>query len=911
MKLPRAHHITVEELVGQMLIPAVQVDFLNRHSPLAKRFLRLVQKYHIGGVVLFGGHPADVQYWTNRLQEAAPYPLLVAADLERGVGGLFSHGTTLPHALAWGAADDPELIDSAAEVIAREARAMGINTVFAPVLDLVNEPDNPIINIRGFHYRPEKVAELGVRFLLKMQDEGMACVGKHFPGHGRAQTDSHLELPRISAGIEQLQNADLLPFREAVTAGVQGIMTAHLRLADADLPVTLNRELLHDLLRVQMGFTGVLFSDALMMYAISRNFSAAQIARLGVEAGLDVFLMPENLPLLFRILTDLAREETQLRRQMEQSVERIFRLKKWLHSRQPGHHHPGQLYKYIEQPQSVGIARQLAEQGVTCVHRNEKFPLHLPSVQQCVHIIHTDFEIKEPPLIHFSERLEQFFDSATHYINPSEKAVRWEEPNAPQLIIFSLYSRTFAWHQSRFHWDKINSTLQSCLNSGVPVVVLVFGNPFHLRGLKDWQKTAAVFLFYSYVEASQNAAFRTICSFIPVKGNLPIRLEISGKEIFPLRVEAKNYRLQSDPEQFISLPEAETLIQNAIAEEIFPGGVLLVVQKGEVKYWQGFGRFDYDKNAIEVRANTVYDLASLTKVLATAPAILKLTDDGKIRLNQPLADFYPELAGEPLGQATIADLLAHQSGLPAWKPLYRECRNREEVIRAILRTPLKYPTGRQCVYSDLGFILLGDIVERVSGLQLDTYCRDLIFQPLGLESLHFRPVTENHLSETKRSLRLYPPTGWDEFRQRTVQGEVNDTNCYAMNGVAGHAGLFGNAPDVAAMGQLFLNNGIYNTSRLLKCRTARLAVQPYRPQISSRWLGWDAPTPDGSTGKYFSQESFGHLGFTGTSLWVDPQKELIVVFLSNRTHPDPAKNEMGEFRRELHNRVVKALLSVK
>ena len=910
MKLPRAHHLTVEELAGQMLMPAVPIDFLNRKSPRARQFLQTVQKYRVGGVILFGGHPADVLYWVNRLQEAAPYPLLIAADLERGVGGLFSHGTTLPHALAWGAADDPELIDGAARIIAREARVLGINTLFAPVLDLVNEPNNPIINIRGFHHQPEKVAQIGVRFLLTAQNEGLACVGKHFPGHGRAQSDSHVTLPQIPARIDQLQDTDLLPFREAANAGIAGIMSAHIRLSDSRLPVTLRSDLLPKVLREQMGFSGVLFSDALNMHAISRKFSAVEVARSGVQAGLDVFLMPENLPLLFRILTELVREEPPMRRQMEQSVERIFRLKKWLHSREPAHRHPGQLYKYLQLPQSVGIARRLAEEGATCIHHNHRFPLNLTSLQNCLHIIHTDFEVKEPPLTHFSRRLNQFFDSVTHYLNPREDSVRWEEAKPPHLIVFSLYSRTFAGHHSRFSWDKINDALQNCLKSGVPVVVIIFGNPFHLRKLNNWQKTAALFLHYSYVEASQLAAFRALCSFIPVRGDLPVQLNISGKPLSSLRVKAEDYRLYPDLDKHLFLKDVESLIQDAIAGEIFPGGVLLVAQAGKVKYWQGFGRFDYDRNAPAVRPDTRYDLASLTKVLATTPAILKLSEDGKIGLDQPIKEFYPGVAEQPLGGATVADLLAHQSGLPAWKPFYRECRNRDEVIRAILQMSLEYPVGQKCVYSDPGFILLGDIVERVSGLPLNEYCRDHIYRPLGLESLHFRPAAEKGSSEGKGKLHLYPPTGWDEFRERIICGEVNDANCYLMGGVAGHAGLFGNAWDVAALGQLFLNNGIYNARRLLKFLTIQNALQPYRPQISLRRLGWDAPTSRSSTGEYFSRESFGHLGFTGTSLWVDPQKALIVVFLSNRTHPDPARNEMGKFRRDLHNRVVKALWEV-
>ncbi|RMH94386.1 MAG: class A beta-lactamase-related serine hydrolase, partial [Calditrichaeota bacterium] len=305
--------------------------------------------------------------------------------------------------------------------------------------------------------------------------------------------------------------------------------------------------------------------------------------------------------------------------------------------------------------------------------------------------------------------------------------------------------------------------------------------------------------------------------------------------------------------------------------------------------------------------DTPYDLASLTKVLATTPAMMKLVEGGALSLDQPLADFYPLPVNDPKREITLADLLSHQSGLPAWLPLYEEVDPekmdpgtiRAAIIQRILNTSLEYAPRSRAVYSDLGFILLGDIVEQVTGVSLDTFCRDHFYQPLGLTSLRFNPPEEMRAA--------VPPTGTDALRQQPIQGVVNDTNGFVLGGVAGHAGLFGNARDVAAWGQLMIQRGIYECQRMFRHRTVERFCSRYNPRKHARALGWDTPTSGGSTGKYFSSRSIGHLGFTGTSLWVDLKREVVVVLLSNRVHPVAAQNRMNEIRPPLHDAIMEAI----
>jgi len=541
------------------------VDFLNRNSPQMRRLQQLVEKYHIGGVVLFGGHPSDVHYVINKLQEKAKYPLFIAADLERGVGGIFSKGTSFPHALAWGASDDPILVGTAAQMIAREARALGINLIFAPVLDLANEPNNPIINIRSFHALSQKVIEFSNQFIQAIQGEGLACVGKHFPGHGRAITDSHLELPVIPYDFSELQESDLQPFAEAISTGIKGLMTAHICLPDNPLPATFRNDLITGHLRQKWQFKGLIFSDALNMKAVSESYSPTDQAQLGVTAGLDIFLIPENLPHFFNILKDMAASHPDLRQQMEQSVERIFQLKKWLHARNPHPTHHGRIYKFIEHPNHVGLARRLAKKSITCVHQSSRFPIDLINKTHCFHLIYTDFATTDPPLKTFQEQISDFFEEVKTLINPAVEKIDASEPTPSSMVIISLYSRTFGGHRSCFDWDKINDTVQFISKKNLPLVIVLFGNPFHLQNLKGWKKSDAIFLTYSYVEASQIAAFKAVISAIPVDGKLPVRIQDPAGENFT------SFSVQQKPYQFLILDKSsanwqpiEQLVHRAI-----------------------------------------------------------------------------------------------------------------------------------------------------------------------------------------------------------------------------------------------------------------------------------------------------------------------------------------------------------
>lgn len=358
-------------------------------------------------------------------------------------------------------------------------------------------------------------------------------------------------------------------------------------------------------------------------------------------------------------------------------------------------------------------------------------------------------------------------------------------------------------------------------------------------------------------------------------------------------------------EQAKQFARAFAILREGIAQHAFPGAALAVTHNGALIASQGFGRFTYDQLSPVVERDTIYDLASLSKVLVTTPLAMQLYEHGKLALEEPVAETLPEFVTLAAADqqrwrraVTIRMLLAHSSGLPAYEKLFQRAGSREELLGLALGTPLRAAPGTRADYSDLGFILLGEILAKKGGRLLDALAREEIFVPLGMRRTCFNPAPEFR--------RDIPPTEDDvSFRGRVIQGEVNDENAFVMGGVAGHAGLFSSATDVARFAECMLRGG----APILSDQTVKLFTRrELAPAGTTRALGWDTPSrPDSSSGKYFSPASFGHLGFTGTSLWIDPEQRLSITLLTNRTWPDRACQDIREIRPRVHDAIVEAL----
>ena len=370
----------------------------------------------------------------------------------------------------------------------------------------------------------------------------------------------------------------------------------------------------------------------------------------------------------------------------------------------------------------------------------------------------------------------------------------------------------------------------------------------------------------------------------------------------------------------------QAALQSAVDGGVFPGAQLAVRLRGELVCVVTAGRLSSEPPGLPVQATTIYDLASLTKPLVTVTSVLLLIQRAKVALEDPVQEVLAELHGAPIGQATVRDLLTHRSGLPGWRPFYKQLDARDmvsglpggdqpakqHVLEMIRDEPLIYVRGERSLYSDLGFMLLGFLVERLSGMALDLWCEEAIVRPLQADPMMFRPTAGRAQSDVVGPIvdvSRIAPSEQDEWRNRLLRGEVHDENAAAMGGVAGHAGLFGTAESVLAVSGAWLR-GYYGRESILEGELVRQFTTRHESAARSSWaLGWDTPSAPSSSGSSFSERSFGHLGYTGTSLWIDPSCELEVVLLSNRVHPSRRNEKIKVFRPLIHDLVYREFVS--
>lgn len=901
--------LTLREKVGQLVFARADGDFLSESDPRFEALSDAAREGRIGGVIFFRGSPYETAATANRLQQTAPLPLLMASDYEWGASMRVEGATRFPMAMALGAAGASERdIELEAEVTAREARALGIQLLLNPVLDVNTNPENPVIDIRSFGEDPERVAELGSVYVRRAQAQGVLATAKHFPGHGGTGVDSHLRLPVVSEGGDELRSVALVPFRAAIDAGVAAVMPAHLAVPGLggaeDVPATLSPELLRGVLRGELGFEGLVVSDALDMAGARESAWDGEVAVRAIEAGVDVLLMPPDPLVAHRALLRAVQRGELTEARVDASVRRILEAKErvGLHERRSVD--LGALARLLANP-VVGerIDALFARALTVLTNRGELLPFHgeAPPAVLLVSIApkrHPELD-PEP----FAEELERRTARVERIvIEPGETPALGD---GEELVLVASYGR---YRLPPGLVDALNARLAR----GAKVVHVGFGSPYVLTALP---RATALVAAYDYAPRAQRAAAAALFGEIGVSGRLPVSLsrEYPLGRGFPFEPRRMQLDKVEDPEEVglsaAGLEEAVSVLEKAVSDRATPGAVALVARRGKIALERAVGELSYDDDAKRVRDDTLYDLASLTKIVVTTTLSMIYVERGLLDLEAPVERYVPEFRGEHKDRVLVEDLLAHSGGLLWWTDLYKrfEGKSPEEAkrgyIEAICEMPLDYEPRTKTVYSDLGILLLGEILERVSGKPLDVQAEEEIFEPLGMDETLYRPPA---------SLRdRIAPTEKDPWRGRVVRGEVHDENAFALGGVAPHAGLFSTARSLARFVQMILNGGAFNGRRLLRAETIdRFTTRAGLVPGSSRALGWDTPSSPSSSGRFFSSASFGHTGFTGTSIWVDPERELFVILLTNRVHPTRENSKLTELRPAFHDAVMRALTDV-
>lgn len=870
-----------------------------------------ITKYNVGGICLFQGGPQQQAQRINMFQQMAKTPILVTIDAEWGLGMRMDSVRPLPRPMMLGAVKDPSIAYEYGRVLGQQCQRMGIQVNYAPVMDVNNNPDNPVINDRSIGQDKYKVASFGIQMMRGMMDMNIMTSAKHFPGHGDVAVDSHYDLPIINKSKAELDSLELYPFREAIKAGIPSVMAAHLSVPaidnTANRPTSISYKNITTLLRKEMGFTGLTFTDALEMKGVTKFFPGGEVSLQAVLAGHDLLCLPADIPGSLELIKKAIKKRKLKWADIDNRVKRILYAKYQYGLANLVPVNPFHLTEDLNK-EITRTTRLIAENAITLLRNDQKSLFPLTRGKKVAYLgigLTKDNE--------FARQLRNDYDAHVYYFDykqSEEKAVLLAEYLKQQydVVVVGLH----AYNRRPANNFMISAPALSLLKKvqEMPSISFVFGNPYAVKNLCDAKTLIAC---YEDDVVTQAVAADMLYGRVTPKGQLPVTVcpEFPyGHGLFakgPLpEVPAANLGFNIPKLLLI-----DSIVNDAIAQKAIPGAVVLVAKDGKVAYEKAYGYLSYDSTEA-VYPETIYDLASVTKIMATTVSVMKLYEEDKIDLQKTLGDYLPLMRGTNKEAIKLWDVILHQAGLKAWIPFYRET-----VDTALSNTPIfKYysyrsdsmhrirvaenmylrndwvdtmyvriaksdvaPVGKY-LYSDNDFILLGMIVEAVSGKTLDQYVRENFYDKLQMNSTGFKPRERfalNYIAPTERE---------PGFRQQQLHGDVHDPGAAMFGGVAGHAGLFSNAYDLSVLGEVLLNDGMLNGQRFFKKETIEYFTN-YQSD-SRRGLGFDKPEKDNATRKEpypsisASLRTFGHTGFTGTCIWMDPEKHLMFIMLSNR-----------------------------
>ncbi len=915
--------MTLDEKVGQMFMVQAEGGFINVNTDYFGRLKARAETMHVGGFIVYRGAPYETAALTNELQRASKLPLLIAGDLERGASSQFPDtAVSVTSNLGIAATRNPSYAGWVGALTAREGRAIGFHWTFAPVADVNNNPDNPIINIRSFGEDPELVSTMIDRYVRANQAGGMIATAKHFPGHGDTATDSHLDLGIVAGDRARLDAVELAPFRAAIKAGVGAIMTAHLAVPaiepDVTLPATMSRNVLTGLLREQLGFQGLIVTDALDMGGVTSKYWPGEVVVRSVEAGADVLLMPPDPALAINVLRQAVLSGRIKESRIDESVERILRAKAKLGLHENRLVEPGKINQVFGDPAAQAASDDISARSITVIRDTQHTLPLLQTKRQRVLIVMVNADQAADPGVggqflwqmkHRVEARDLDVAEVGPEVTPEQSSSLLARAAKADVVVAPVFVRISA-RKGTAGLPAPQLDLLTKLGHAGRLMVVSFSNPYLLRDLPD---IAGYMCAYSISDTAERAAVQALFGENDIGGKLPVTIpSVSTQKLAAINSGIDLPKLpmtigRATTGQEARFAKAFEIIERNIAAKGFPGAVLAVGYKNQLVAMKAFGKMDYSPDAAPVPENAIWDMASCSKVVATTTIAAMMIEQKWLSLDMPVRAYIPEFGvpdpNDPKNKITVKQLMMHSSGLPAYEKYFLTSKDRAEIMAKIYATPLAYPPSTKSVYSDFGIILLGEIIQRLSGYPLDNVARVNIFQPIGMFDSTYNPP--------QRVWDRIPPTEDDrEFRHRVIHGEVHDENAWVMGGVSGHAGLFSSARDLAVFSQVLLNGGIYGHKRLLLRSTLEMIThRQNEPPGTSRALGWDTVSADGksSGGHFLSAAAFGHTGFTGTSIWIDPEKELFIILLTNRVNPTRDKNVMIQVRPQVADAVVEAL----
>jgi len=909
--------MTMDEKIAQLMI----VAFYPREGENAKnKMVSLIKKYRPGGILVMHGSPVKTAEYLNELQEVTTIPLLVAIDGEWGLSMRIDSLMPYPYAQALGAIQDSTVIIQMGRDIANMMKRMGIHMNLAPVADINTNPLNPVINFRSFGEDKINVSQKAGKISGGMQEAGVIAVAKHFPGHGDTETDSHKALPRLNHSKDRIDIVESFPFRYMNVNGINAIMTGHLSVPAIDpsgTPSSLSKIIIKEYLRDEIGFQGLVVTDAMNMAGVKTINGSPAVEAL--KAGNDMLLsVPDISGAIASVREALACNEISLE-EIETKCRRVLAIKRWagLHIYQPVN--TDNLTRQLNSPCYEVTNRSLIKASLTVLKRGDLPVKEFNNLKIASVMVGADN--KTP----FQKMLDRYTNIDHFRINKNstepELAILRNILDNYDMIITGIQGIN-VYPADKYGTTDIQRMAVSDIIRENKTISVFFGNAYALKHFENIHHSAGLILAYRNDLLTQELAAQLIFGAFDAKGRLSVNVDsrfnlndgiiVSGNKTLAFSI-PEEVGINSD----VLTRKIDSIAQLGIDSAAYPGCQVLIAKDGNVFFHKCYGFHTYDKKR-KVKYDDIYDWASLTKVTGPLPALMKLVDEKKVDLDEPLSNYWPEFAGTDKEKIVIREVLAHQAGLPAWIPFWKMALdNKGKLSRDVFKKqPSKNFTIRvsdhlfmnndfrkviydtiKCskllprkryVYSGLAFYIFPEIISSLSGQPYEDYLKNNFYFPLGAASVTYNPYKYFPLK------KIVPTENDDFFRNERLWGFVHDEGAAMMGGISGNAGLFGNITDLAKIFQMYLQKGYFGGKRFISSETVNEFIRIQYPENNNRrGLGFDKPYMDNHKKKLedaypavdAGKNSFGHTGYAGTFAWADPDNGLLFIFMSNRVHP--------------------------
>jgi len=932
------NQLTTEQKIGQLMMVRA---YSNRNDDYNNSIDQLITRFGVGGLCFFQGTDARQKELTQYWQECSSVPLFIAMDAENGPGMRLSGAFSFPEFMTMGALTNDSLIRVAGYRVGQMCAGLGVHINFSPVADVNNNPLNPVIHTRSFGEDPVQVAGKAVAFANGLQDAGIIATAKHFPGHGDTDSDSHYTLPVLNKSNAQLDSTELIPFRRLINEGVGAVMVGHLFVPSLDttknLAATFSPSIVGKLLKEELNFNGLVITDGLDMKGATMRFGPGEPALQALKAGSDILLLPDDVPAAILTIAKALSDTIINQSLIDYHCQRVL-LAKYFHIAATGILRP-----HTPKADAAGadfdraLNRKILKESVILVtNQHDLLPLLRPDTMRIAIV-----SCGVPPDNAFSKMVQAYAACELFALpqKPAENDIKLLTGmlKSYNLIILNVVAKSQGSSRDYGVPPGTAVLVKALSASGLKTIVALFGSPYGTLRCGASDSIPALIVSPDNSIDSQELVPQMIFGALPFVGKLPVSLHPwwrVGHGIVTKPVGRLQYIILEELSiNHKYLKKIDSIAIAGITAGAYPGCQVQLAVQGRVFYRKAFGN-PAANDPTAVKTTDLYDLASLTKILATTLGVMKLSDESRINVQHPLSKYLSSLRNSNKEKLKIIDIMTHQAGLQPWIPFYKETlinpahyyRDslsadfsikvadslflrtdfRDSIMTEILQSPLSPGLGYK--YSDLGFILLKESIEEITGKPFDAWMTEKFYRQLSLTSLTYKPWTRFP------SDKIMPTENDRLWRQQTIRGYVHDQATAMLGGVSGHAGLFGHANDVTVIMQMLLQEGSYGGSRFIEPKTVeKFCSAPFRSKNNRRGIGFDKPPlvweKNGPVCQSASASSFGHSGFTGTYAWADPENRLVYVFLSNRICPDASNNLLSQLniRTQIHELAYKAI----